>query len=93
MKPDSVSHAAFPKSQYSEHVVRNALYWLSEHTQWVLTDDESCWHVRLLDGSFENLATLNRLLNDFRLREDLDRRTQLVCHKRLATNRKAAIRE
>lgn len=65
-----------PKSLYSEQVVRKSLYWVSEVTRWELSDDDASWIVTLHDASPEATASLYRLLNDFRLREDLDRATK-----------------
>ena len=59
------------KSEYSEWVVRHALYWLTAETQWSLDRDETHWIIGI-DENAENVrATLDRLLNDYRLREML----------------------
>jgi His-Xaa-Ser system protein HxsD len=61
---------------YSEQVVRKSLYWLSELSGWELSDDAASWIVNLHSDSAEATTTLHRLLNDFLLRESIDRTTK-----------------
>lgn len=63
----------FAKAQVSEPVLRKALYWLSEQTDWQLDDAGEEFQVTL--SSPEAAAELHRLVNDFVLRETLDRKT------------------
>ncbi|TBW49536.1 His-Xaa-Ser system protein HxsD [Marinobacter halodurans] len=64
------------KERYSEWVVRQALYWLTPTTRWRLDETENQWAVALDDDSYSAQAELDRLLNDFLLRERIGRRTE-----------------
>lgn len=66
------------KANYSEWVVRNALYWLTPTSPWTLDEDGDSWLVQVQHGSFDVDAELNRLLNDYVLREQLMAETRLV---------------
>ena len=57
------------KSNHSEWVVRNALYWLSARCKWSLTENESHWLVELEEMDSDTHHEISRLLNDYRLRE------------------------
>jgi His-Xaa-Ser system protein HxsD len=63
---------------YSELVLRKALYWLTEHCSWSLDADEVSWYVSFGDSELANQCEqrLDRLLNDFLLRERLDAATK-----------------
>lgn len=68
-----------PKVDFSESVVRKALYWMTEEFAWKLDQDRECWIVTV-SSSEQNMEicrqTLDRLLNDFLLREKLDAKTK-----------------
>jgi len=67
------------KTSYSETIVRKALYWLSEYCIWQLEETNEAWKVTLLAEGKEldcYQADYHRLLNDFKLRETLDRNTK-----------------
>jgi len=67
------------KSEYSEMVVRKALYWMSDIAEWTLNSDDNYW---LIDFNTANLsatkAKFSRLLNDQILREKMDLETDHV---------------
>ena len=65
------------KAGYSEAVVRKALYWLSEVSDWQLQEDELYWLIDISEtpNQADVKSELNRLLNDFLLREKLDNKT------------------
>ncbi|MFC1333184.1 MAG: His-Xaa-Ser system protein HxsD [gamma proteobacterium symbiont of Clathrolucina costata] len=66
----------FNRDDYSEQVIRKALYWLSETCEWSLGEEGSDWIVRV-KGDVDNAEfELSRLLNDFKLREQLDIETK-----------------
>lgn len=66
------------KNQHSEWVIRNSLYWMTPVTRWQLDEDESSWLVHLESADDETLFELNRLLNDYALREKVMLRTQKI---------------
>ena len=63
---------------YSELVVRKALYWWSEHSDWELDFDEESWIITFSTNNniSESKPHFYRILNDFVLREKLDEQTQ-----------------
>ena len=63
------------KKQYSESVIRKSLYWLSDEFSWELDEDEDAWIICFELDSQAAAYELNRLLNDFLLREQLDQQT------------------
>lgn len=63
------------ESEYSEWVVRNSLYWMSEVTTWKLNKSGSVFKIELSNDSEEIICRLHRLLNDFSLRSDLLEKT------------------
>lgn len=65
----------FSKKGYSEQVIRKSLYWLSEHAEWGLSECDENWEISILKGDDAAVAALNRLLNDFLLREKIDNET------------------
>jgi His-Xaa-Ser system protein HxsD len=66
-----------PKAKYSEKVVRKTLYWCSEFCQWELQETNDDWVIQIEGAGPENHATkFHRILNDFILREELDRSTK-----------------
>lgn len=74
------------KNEYSESVIRKSLYWLSESHSWSLESDEERWIVCFDNPSADVVSELFRLLNDFKLREQLDASTK---HLRLELIRSA----
>ncbi|MEH8018784.1 His-Xaa-Ser system protein HxsD [Rheinheimera muenzenbergensis] len=66
------------KSNYSEWVIRNSLYWLSSVTDWQLSDSDSFWTISLKDNNDQVVSQLHRLLNDYKLREILAQKTQRI---------------
>lgn len=73
----------FDKERYSEWVLRQSLYWLTPTTRWRLDETENQWAVALEDDSDSAQAELDRLLNDFLLRERIGRRTE-ACRSAIA---------
>ena len=65
-----------PKHDYSESVVRKALYWASEIGEWQMERDGNDW-VITLDSDSQGVTDLHRILNDFILREKLDAKTAI----------------
>lgn len=66
------------KQLYSEIVVRKALYWLKPEYQWTMEENENEWLITLScsqDDFFHCKYELNKLLNDYSLREKIDSRT------------------
>lgn len=63
------------KKLYSEWVIRNALYWMTAYTQWNLEDSGSEWVISFNALSQEYEFEFERLLNDYTLRELLQRQT------------------
>lgn len=66
------------KSSYSEWVVRNALYWLSSVTTWQLESNESHWLIKLSASDIGIAQELDRLLNDYTLRERIMTQTDCI---------------
>lgn len=65
----------FKKELYSEWVIRNSLYWMTPLTQWKLSEDISSWTISFENDSPESFYEFERLLNDYTLREKLQRKT------------------
>lgn len=63
------------KVSYSEMVVRKALYWCSPFGEWTLHFNEQNWVINIGNPSASFEAELHRHLNDFILREKLDKKT------------------
>ncbi|MGY8872398.1 MAG: His-Xaa-Ser system protein HxsD [Pseudomonadales bacterium] len=59
------------KSEYSEWVVRNSLYWLSSVTTWNMKSTETLWLIELGESDKAITQELDRLLNDYTLRESI----------------------
>ncbi|HCV01583.1 MAG TPA: His-Xaa-Ser system protein HxsD [Pseudoalteromonas sp.] len=79
----------FKKQQYSEVVLRKALYWLQHQYQWALEDNENEWLIKVsCDGNdfIHFQSELNKLLNDYSLRDKLNSNTEDL---KLAIIRKA----
>ena len=66
------------KTNHSEWVVRNSLYWMSAYTRWQLGADDNDWIVSF--ESFDDTIKFEfeRLLNDYKLREKLQAHTGQV---------------
>lgn len=65
------------KSLISEIYLRKALYWLSKDCLWEFEQSEDEWIIRIVGSTSpeKHQAVFNRYLNDFILRERLDRKT------------------
>lgn len=63
------------ENEYSEWVIRNSLYWMSEVTQWKLNKSEGFFKIELSNDSEEVVFRFHRLLNDFSLRSQLLEKT------------------
>lgn len=76
------------KSSHSEEVIRKALYWLTESCSWELNESETEWLVTISTNGLGDPSTteLNRLINDFKLRESLDLRTKGLRMKLIQTS-------
>lgn len=85
---EHTSNLILLKSTYSEDVIRKSLYWLSEHCQWELNEKDNSWEV-CFRGKEDNIVsaktTFHRILNDFKLREQLDAVTGNL-RKKIITN-------
>ncbi|PWK09425.1 His-Xaa-Ser system protein HxsD [Pantoea ananatis] len=66
------------KTMYSECVIRNSLYWMSAVTHWKLDEKDQNWIVSFEDWNDEVEFELERLLNDYKLREKLQAHTGQV---------------
>ena len=68
----------FKKKSISENVLRQSLYWLSSKCDWGLEETKEAWeiHLNCKESEIEkNISFLNRLINDFKLREEIDSKT------------------
>lgn len=65
----------FSKEKYSEYVMRNSLYWMSQYCEWELNDLTDNWEVIIPE---ENKKNLDNLVNDFKLREMIGFKTNDV---------------
>ncbi len=65
------------KSEFSNTVVRKALYWISENATWNIkdTDEKYIIDIKPIKKSDEYMIEddFHRLLNDFYLREQIDK--------------------
>ena len=68
----------FRKDRHSEWVIRNSLYWLSARCKWSLSESESEWLVSLEGADADTLYEIERLTNDYRLREIVMHKTGAV---------------
>jgi len=68
----------FLKLGYSEEVIRKSLYWLPEGCHWEFSDTSDEWCVTMCSGDRVEsyVSDLNRRINDFKLREILDKKTK-----------------
>ncbi|UJQ25293.1 His-Xaa-Ser system protein HxsD [Pantoea agglomerans] len=68
----------FHKKEWSEWIVRNSLYWMSNVARWKLDEDDEHWLVSFEDWNDEVEFEFERLLNDYKLREKLQAYTGQV---------------
>lgn len=66
------------KKMYSEWVLRNSLYWMSTVARWKLEEDDHNWFVCFENWNDEVEFEFERLLNDYKLRENLQSHTGQV---------------
>ena len=78
MKPKEYS-----KKNHSEWVIRNSLYWFSNYCKWSLEESEETWSTSLQDEEEEEdtFQELDRLINDYLLREKIMKETEGVREK------------
>lgn len=69
---------SYNKNTYSEWVIRNALYWMTSRTQWKLEQDDTFWNLHLECSEDEIIFELERLLNDYKLREMISLQTENI---------------
>lgn len=62
----------FKKEDYSENVLRKALYWCSQYFPWEIEDKGDTWLVTVPEDNEQDIHHLHRFLNDFKLREQID---------------------
>lgn len=76
-------------SQYSEIVVRKTLYWMSTMTEWTLVIKDDTAEVVFINDNEEVDYYFHQLLNDFKLREQVESKTKnirdSIMHKVLAS--------
>jgi len=65
------------KSEFSNIVVRKALYWISESATWSIKDVDEKYIIDIKSIEVSNSSSIedefHRLLNDFYLREQIDK--------------------
>ena len=71
----------YSKKNYSEWVIRNSLYWLSNYSKWSLEESEEFWSVSIQEDEENALQELDRLINDYLLREKIMKKTEGVREK------------
>ena len=71
----------YSKKNYSEWVIRNSLYWLSNNSKWSLKESEEFWSVSIQEDEESTLQELDRLINDYLLREKIMKKTEGVREK------------
>ena len=71
----------YSKKNYSEWVIRNSLYWFSNHSKWSLEESEEFWSVSIQEDEENALQELDRLINDYLLREKIMKKTEGVREK------------
>ena len=76
MKPKEYS-----KKNYSEWVIRNSLYWFSNYSKWSLEESEEFWSVSIQEDEESAIQELDRLINDYLLREKIMKKTEGVREK------------
>lgn len=68
----------FTTEQYSESVLRQALYWMTPITEWSLTINGSLAEVILKKDNDEISFHFHQLLNDYKLREHIESKTKNI---------------
>ena len=71
----------YSKKNYSEWVIRNSLYWFSNHSKWSLEESEESWSVSIQEDEERVIQELDRLINDYLLREKIMKKTEGVREK------------
>lgn len=66
------------KERCSEWVIRRSLYWITAYTRWKLDEDELNWVITFDVFTEESQFEFERLLNDYEIRESLQRQTGQV---------------
>ncbi|WP_427192144.1 His-Xaa-Ser system protein HxsD [Serratia marcescens] len=66
------------KERCSEWVIRSYLYWITAYTRWKLDEDELNWVITFDVFTEESQFEFERLLNDYKIRESLQRQTGQV---------------
>ncbi|SVC10012.1 uncharacterized protein METZ01_LOCUS262866 [marine metagenome] len=71
----------YSKKNYSEWVIRNSLYWFSNYNKWSLEESEEFWSVSIQEDEESAIQELDRLINDYLLREKIMKKTEGVREK------------
>ena len=71
----------YNKKNYSEWVIRNSLYWFYNHSKWTLEESEESWSVSIQEDEENTIQELDRLINDYLLREKIMKKTEGVREK------------
>lgn len=66
------------KERCSEWVIRRSLYWMTAYTRWKLDEDDLNWVITFDVFTEESQFEFERLLNDYKIRESLQRQTGQV---------------
>ncbi|TFU09386.1 His-Xaa-Ser system protein HxsD [Proteus mirabilis] len=60
---------------YSQWVIRNSLYWMSIYSNWLLEETDEQWKITFKNNDESVLFEINKLLNDYILREIIELKT------------------
>ncbi|WP_267248841.1 His-Xaa-Ser system protein HxsD [Yersinia sp. Marseille-Q5920] len=71
-------HKKIIKTDSSEWIVRNSLYWMSSFCRWKLEQNDDYWLITFDTFSDEIQFEFERLLNDYSLREKLHAQTYRI---------------
>ena len=71
----------YSKKNYSEWVIRNSLYWFSNHSKWSLEESDGFWLLTIQEDEENATQELDRLINDYLLREKIMKKTESVREK------------
>ena len=71
----------YSKKNYSEWVIRNSLYWFSNRSKWSLEESEETWSISIQEDEENAIQELDRLINDYLLREKIMKKTEGVREK------------